>query len=447
MAAEAPDSTMPAEAADATMAAVAAEAPDSTMPAEAAHPFGDAAHPFGDAGLPTTDNLTGAGHSEASAGAGMPVVTVRPGVWKPQSILHATKSTKPSRHLSFIAIMGHSQVYKGMCEAAGRLGLEIKDIPYWIVTVIEYIHRLKTDVAWNDLAYFVLGHLYNTGDELPHAHKLHLTSSDEEACAYIRTLTVFRKITPLVGETITLPSGTTLIIHKLKGFPSSDEDPENPAKFQVRFSVSGADGPNTYPCSANILEFKEAVEMCARNELVSTHNRKSNVFWKGSMCGKTSTPVFTEKYDPSTHGVNNALAMSYNPARGHGDPFSVQVEPTTETSKTTTGKCTHLGCSGSVVARGLCRKHGAKGKCTHLGCSSNVVAHGLCYKHSGKTTKPVPSFENLMVLCRWGLEDKDVTDAEIFAKAQSQFTEKYFPAMEEEGSGLRFFPILVRLDQ
>eukprot|EP00729_Bicosta_minor_P007767 gene7767-biopygen18863 len=43
--------------------------------------------------------------------------------------------------------------------------------------------------------------------------------------------------------------------------------------------------------------------------------------------------------------------------------------------------CSASGCSHGVVARGLCKRHGARGFCTTAGCNTGAVKDWLCKKH------------------------------------------------------------------
>ena len=46
--------------------------------------------------------------------------------------------------------------------------------------------------------------------------------------------------------------------------------------------------------------------------------------------------------------------------------------------------CSTSGCSNVVVARGLCKTHGARGFCSTAGCNTGAIKDGLCTKHGAK---------------------------------------------------------------
>eukprot|EP00729_Bicosta_minor_P015125 gene15125-biopygen3371 len=73
------------------------------------------------------------------------------------------------------------------------------------------------------------------------------------------------------------------------------------------------------------------------------------------------------------HGICTAWGCKTNAASGKkGHCMKHSKEKAT---------CSASNCSNGVVARGLCRTHGAQGFCSTAGCDTGAVKDGLCVKH------------------------------------------------------------------
>eukprot|EP00729_Bicosta_minor_P004174 gene4174-biopygen24904 len=113
----------------------------------------------------------------------------------------------------------------------------------------------------------------------------------------------------------------------------------------------------------------------------------TNALKRGGHCGKhrkkvacahpnCSTPRVVGKgvcVKHGAHGICTAWGCKTNAAsgkKGHCLKHSKDK-----------AACSASGCSNGVVARGLCRTHGARGFCSTAGCNAGAVKDGLCFKH------------------------------------------------------------------
>eukprot|EP00729_Bicosta_minor_P013379 gene13379-biopygen22057 len=116
----------------------------------------------------------------------------------------------------------------------------------------------------------------------------------------------------------------------------------------------------------------------------------TNAKKRGGHCSKHSNKVACAHLNCSTplvpgkgvcvkhgaHGICTAWGCKTNAASGKkGLCFKHSKDKAT---------CSTSGCSNGVVARRLCRTHGARGFCSTDGCNAGAVKDGLCIKHGAK---------------------------------------------------------------
>eukprot|EP00729_Bicosta_minor_P006747 gene6747-biopygen7167 len=116
----------------------------------------------------------------------------------------------------------------------------------------------------------------------------------------------------------------------------------------------------------------------------------TNALKRGGHCSKHSKKVACAHPNCSTprivgkgvcikhgaFGICTALGCKTNAAKGK------KGHCTKHSNEKVT--CSTSECSNIVVARGLCKTHGARGFCSTAGCNTGAVKDGLCSKHGAK---------------------------------------------------------------
>eukprot|EP00729_Bicosta_minor_P007812 gene7812-biopygen12034 len=159
----------------------------------------------------------------------------------------------------------------------------------------------------------------------------------------------------------------------------------------------------------------------------------TNALKRGGYCGKHSKKVACAHPNCSTpliigkgvctkhgaHGICTAWGCKTNAAPGKKGHCLTHSKDK--------AICSASDCSNGVVARGLCRTHGAGGFCTSAWCDSGAKKDGLCTKHGAYgfcTFDDCKTYAKARGLCyRHGGGNKKVCDIEgckTLAKARSR---------------------------